>query len=135
MFLSLQEMKVNWATSPSNTPKQDTSSKYSCPPDSSLSPCLQTTVHSQQAILVLQIVNSHQTSHQIVVYILIKKEQSTYLTTNSQQTTLKIHDLIANSQLLLYTFQSLNDFSLYLKKTFMKIVLQQSVQTLSKSSL
>lgn len=27
-FLSLQEMKVNWATSPSNTPKQDTSSKY-----------------------------------------------------------------------------------------------------------
>lgn len=133
MFLSLQEMKVNWATSPSNTPKQDTSSKYSGPPDSSLSPCLQTTVHSQQAIL--QIVNSHQTSHQIVVYILIKKEQSTYLTTNSQQTTLKIYDLIANSQLLLYTFQSLNDFSLYLKKTFMKIVLQQSVQTLSKSSL
>lgn len=133
MFLSLQEMKVNWATSPSNTPKQDTSSKYSSPPDSSLSPCLQTTVHSQKA--TLQIVNSHQTSHQIVVYILIKKEQSTYLTTNSQQTTLKIYDLIANSQLLLYTFQSLNDFSLYLKKTFMKIVLQQSVQTLSKSSL
>lgn len=134
MFLSLQEMKVNWATSPSNTPKQDTSSKYSRPLGSSLSPCLQTTVHSQQAIL--QIVNSHQTSHQIVVYILIKKkEQSTYLTTNSQQTTLKIYDLIANSQLLLYTFQSLNDFSLYLKKTFMKIVLQQSVQTLSKSSL
>lgn len=133
MFLSLQEMKVNWATSPSNTPKQDTSSKYSSPPDSSLSPCLQTTVHSQKA--TLQIVNSHQTSHQIVVYILIKKEQSTYLTTNSQQTTLKIYDLIANSQLLLYTFQSLNDFSLYLKKTFMKVVLQQSVQTLSKSSL
>lgn len=134
MFLSLQEMKVNWATSPSNTPKQDTSSKYSRPPDSSLSPCLQTTVHSQQA--TLQIVNSHQTSHKIVVCILIKKkEQSTYLTTNSQQTTLKIYDLIANSQLLLYTFQSLNDFSLYLKKTFMKTVLQQSVQTLSKSSL
>ena len=28
----LQEMKVNWATSPSNQPKQDTSSKYSMLP-------------------------------------------------------------------------------------------------------
>lgn len=133
MFLSLQEMKVNWATSPSNTPKQDTSSKYSRPPDSSLSPCLQTTVHSQQA--TLQIVNSHQTSHQIVVCILIKKRIVNIFNYKQSTDNIKIYDLIANSQLLLYTFQSLNDFSLYLKKTFMKIVLQQSVQTLSKSSL
>jgi hypothetical protein len=27
-FLLFQEMKVNWATSPGNQPKQDTSSKY-----------------------------------------------------------------------------------------------------------
>lgn len=133
MFLSLQEMKVNWATSPSNTPKQDTSSKYSRPPDSSLSPCLQTTVHSQQA--TLQIVNSHQTSHQIVVCILIKKRIVNIFNYKQSTDNIKIYDLIANSQLLLFTFQSLNDFSLYLKKTFMKIVLQQSVQTLSKSSL
>lgn len=133
MFLSLQEMKVNWATSPSNTPKQDTSSKYSSPPDSSLSPCLQTTVHSQQA--TLQIVNSHQTSHQIVVCILIKKRIVNIFNYKQSTDNIKIYDLIANSQLLLYTFYSLNDFSLYLKKTIMKIVLQQSVQTLSKSSL
>lgn len=133
MFLSLQEMKVNWATSPSNTPKQDTSSKYSRPPDSSLSPCLQTTVHSQQA--TLQIVNSHQTSHQIVVCILIKKRIVNIFNYKQSTDNIKIYDLIANSQLLLYTFYSLNDFSLYLKKTIMKIVLQQSVQTLSKSSL
>lgn len=133
MFLSLQEMKVNWATSPSNTPKQDTSSKYSRPPDSSLSFCLQTTVHSQQA--TLQIVNSHQTSHQIVVCILIKKRIVNIFNYKQSTDNIKIYDLIANSQLLLFTFQSLNDLSLYLKKTFMKIVLQQSVQTLSKSSL